>query len=135
MKFVSHRDIVLRSAQSGQAIRFVAGEEQTLPSNMYQAALDKGILPVQDNGEPVVAAKTEVVKEPDAPQLPPQDGAVRAEKITEVIKLLVDGNDPRNFTAGGMPSAKAVSDVLRWRVDSKELRPVWDRFRRNGAEE
>lgn len=125
MKFISNRDIVVRSAKAAQAIRFVKGQPQDVPQSMVQEVLDRGILPVEDSGEPIVAGETELVADPILKKMAPEDGDERRRRIVEVLAAIVKRNDSKEFTSGGMPAAGAVSMVLGWRVDSKEIKEIW----------
>lgn len=131
MKFISNRDIVVRSAKAAQAIRFEKGKPQDVPQSMVQEVLDKGILPVEDSGEPVKAGEKEVVKDSALKKLAPEDGDERRAAIVEVMRAIVARNDAKDFTSGGMPSAGAVSLALGWRTDTKEIKAIWS-AERNG---
>lgn len=130
MKFVSNRDVVVRSKNSGQAIRFEKDVPQAVPKAMWQEVQERGILPVEDTGAPVKPganpAETPVVKI----VLPPE-GEERVDRIKEAFKAIVERNNPSDFTGGGTPSASAVSTVLRFKVDQKEVRSLWEKERNN----
>lgn len=101
--------------------------------------MEKGILPVDEKGAAIDPANNDVgmTQEPVV-YLAPDDGYDREVKILEVFRAIVKRNDASDFTAAGMPSAKAVTAALRWSVDTKECRVVWTKHRRellNGPDE
>ena len=128
MKFVSNRDTVVRSCATGHAIEFKKGVPTDVPYAMRSEVVEKGILPVQDDGKAIEAGTVQVVAEPKKVVLPPE-GEVRIEKIVEAFKAIVERNNPADFTGGGTPSASAVSTALQFRVDTKEVRGLWEKHR------
>lgn len=128
MKFVSNRDIVIRSKNSGHAIRFIKGEPQEVPKAMWHEVQERGILPVEASGDPVKPGENPA--EPVAPKviLPPE-GEERVARILEAFKSMVARNNPADFTGGSTPSADAVSSAVRFKVDRKEVRSLWEKHR------
>lgn len=127
MEFISNRDIVVRSAKTGHAIRFEKSVPQSAPKSMYDELVAIGILPVDEKDVKVVQKQMEDSEK--KPILAPDDGAERAEKILEVVEALFKQNNPSNFTAGGEPSAKAIQAILGWKVDQTEVRGIWKKNR------
>lgn len=125
MQFVSNRDIIVRSKKCGQSILFVKGIPTNCPKPMWDEVMEKGILPVDEVGAPVDPANNEVSVDVSTIKLAPEDGEERDEKILAVVKAIVKGNDAKNFTGGGRPTAKAVSNALGWQVDQKDVNAVW----------
>ena len=123
--FVSNRSIVVRSARSGQAIRFEKDTPMGVPRIMHDEVMEKGILPVDADVEKVVAAVSEQKKM----VLAPDDQMEREDALLAAMKAIVDGNDSKNFTGAGCPNAKAVSMALGWHVDQKDVRTVWEKHR------
>lgn len=121
MQFVSNRDIIVRSKKCGHSANFIKGVPQQVHPMMEAECLEKGILPV-DGTDP---RNNEVVVETSTIKLAPEDGFERAKRILEVVKAIVKGNDAKNFTGGGRPTAKAVSNALGWQVDQKDVNAVW----------
>ena len=126
--FVSNRDVVVRSKNTGHAIAFEKGVPMQIPPAMVGEVLEKGILPVDAQGKAVDPGENEVVVETSKVVLAPEDGFERSQKILEVIKAIVARNDAKDF-AGPTPSAIAVTAALGWKVDQKEVRQVWEKNR------
>lgn len=131
MNFVSNRNITVRSAKTGMAIKFIKGDPTYVPPKMHQEVMEKGILPVDEKGAAVDPHTHDagLAQEPRV-LLAPDDGDEREVKILEVINALVKRNNPTDFTGGGMPSAKSITAALGWKVDSKEVKMVWEKHRR-----
>lgn len=129
--FVSNRDIVVRSAKAGMSIAFTKGKPQHVPRIMHDAVMDKGILPVEASGEPVKPDSHTAGTEPEKPKLnlPPEDGEERRDQLIAAIKNVVARNNSKDFTAGGQPAAGALTAMLGWRVDQKEIRVLWNEKR------
>lgn len=128
--FVSNRDVVVRSAKCGMSIAFKKGEPTNVPRVMHSEVMDKGILPVEDNGAPVNPAEHTAGTEPEKKLvLAPEDGEERRDKIIEAIKQIVTRNNAKDFTGGGQPSAGVLTAALGWRVDQKEVRTIWNENR------
>lgn len=125
MEFISNRNVVVRSKNTGHAIGFKKGVPQYVPAQMYNEVMEKGILPVED-GKPVDPEKNEVIKPEVKVLLAPEDGFERDAKILEVIEAIVKRNAPGDFAGGGHPAASAISAVLGWRVDQKAVKKVWE---------
>lgn len=133
--FVSNRDVIVRSAKYGRSYSFKKGEPRTdVIPQMHQELLNLGIMPVDGQGKPAVAEVT--VEEPVATKkilFPPDDGDQRKSEIYEAIKLIVERNDPADFSGGGQPKAAAVTQITGWRCDSKDVGEVWKEHREEFA--
>lgn len=112
------------------AIEFLKGQPTSVPKVMHEEVMEKGILPVEDDGAPVSPTENKVVVEKKI-LLAPEDGNERAEMILEVIKGIVKRNNASDFAGGGHPGAKAVTAELGWRVDQKEVGQVWLKHRQS----
>lgn len=121
-KFVSNRDVVVRSSKYGRSYAFKKGvpRDDVIPQ-MHQDLFYAGIMPV--DGE----VKEDSVAEPDKPKLmiAPEDGEERKLKILEAMEAIVGRNDSKDFTGAGMPSGAAVTRIVGWRVDNKDVAEVW----------
>lgn len=131
MNFVSNRNIIVRSIKTGMSIGFEKGVPTFVHPRMHQEVMEKGILPVDDEGKAVdpeshTAGSAQEVKV----VLAPEDGYERELKIVEVFRAFVTRNHPADFTAAGMPSAKAITAALGWTVDTREVRTAWEKHRR-----
>jgi len=127
VKFVSNRDTVVRSMLIGQSIEFKKGVPQDVPYAMRAEVLEKGIVPVEDTGEPLKAQTTVVAAERKV-MLPPE-GEERVEKILSVFEAIIARNNPSDFAGGGCPGALAVSAGTGFKVDQKEVRGLWEKHR------
>lgn len=130
--FVSNRDIVVTSLQ-GYSIRFDKGVPTHVPKVMHAEVMEKGILPCDDGGATLSIDKVEDPKPKPKVLLAPEDPAERAEAIRVVIEALAERNSPKDFSAGGVPTSKAVTAALGWSADAQEIRPVWDAFKQAKA--
>lgn len=129
MQFVSNRTIVVRSKATGHSIAFEKGKPTTVPKGMHEEVLEKGILPVDEAGKPVDPAENKVITADQVRQQAPEDGETARAKILEALKQVVARNKSTDFTGGGQPSAEAVTSILGYRVDGKEVRDVWVKHR------
>lgn len=128
MKFTSNRNIVLRSKNTGHAIEFLKGVPTHVPYGMHEECLEKGILPVDEEGAPVDPAENVVVQEVVLKQAP-TDAGERNMLITEAFKQILARNNSKDFAGGGQPHPEACSLALGWRVDQKEVRQLWEKVR------
>lgn len=128
MEFVSNRNVVVRSKNTGHAIEFLKGVPTRVPNGMHEECLTIGILPVDGDGKPVDPAENDVVTEVKL-KVVPEDAHERAAFILEACKAIVARNNSKDFAGGGQPSPDAISVALGWRVDQKEVRPVWEKNR------
>lgn len=117
--FVANRDITIVSTQ-GYSLSFKKGEPLHVPRAMHAEVMEKGVLPVdQADAEAVTAAQEPKVL------IEPEDAEERKDKIREVVVAMAKRNSPKDFSAGGVPLATAVSLALGWKADPKEVRAVW----------
>jgi hypothetical protein len=113
------------------SIAFVKGVPTFVHPKMHKDVMEKGVLPVDENNQPVdPTSHTAGLEAEPKIRLAPEDGYDRGLKILEVIKAIVARNNPKDFTAAGMPSARAISTALGWTVDHKEVKGVWEEHRR-----
>lgn len=131
--FVSNRNINIGST-SGHSIRFKKGVPCHVPRLMHKEVLEKGCIPCDAKGTPLDLSKVEDPSPKAEVILAPEDATERADAIMTVIESLVERNNPADFTAGGVPSATAVTAALKWKVDAKEIRPIWSKFKSDRAE-
>lgn len=130
-KFVSNRDIVVRSSKAAMAIRFQAGVPQEVPRAMHAEVLDKGIMAVDEDGKSVDHVEVAKANESAGPKLmlAPEDAGEREDKVVEVIRELVKRNNSKEFTGGGVPKASVISQVLGWTIDQKDVKDIWVKHR------
>lgn len=122
MKFVSNRDIVVRSLH-GHSIEFKKNVPTEVPRLLHAECLEKGILPEEgpEQGNAIV--------DPAGPKLAPDDAEVRYDEVLAAIKAIVKRNNSNDFTGGGHPSATAISAAVGWKVDQKEVKEIWVKVR------
>lgn len=125
--FVSSRDVIITSTQ-GYSLKFEKNVPMHVPKKMHPEVLEKGILACDKAGKALSLEDQPV--DPEATiVLAPDDAEERAAKIEEAMMAIVKRNNPHDFSGGGVPSAGAVSVALGWKVDAKEIRPIWTRVK------
>lgn len=110
---------------SGHAIKFKKGEPTHVPPTLYRAALSIGAVPA-DGSDPDVQDE----RKPDAA---PVDPAERNENIMAAILKMIERNEREDFTAAGMPSVDAVTRNVGYKVSSKEIASVWQKYHEDKA--
>ena len=121
--FVANRDVEVATTH-GIALNFKKGVPQQAPRAIHSILIEKGILPVDENGEIETDTITEVTAAPAGQKAEPEDAGERADAIEQAMRIIVKRNKSNDFS-GGTPSAQAVSAILGWRTDQKEVRKVW----------
>lgn len=127
--FVSHRDITITSTL-GYSLAFEKGKPMHVPRAMHPEVMEKGIMPCDAKGNALDAPEAAAIS-PDAPKVlvSPEDPEERKDAIKTVLQALVDRNDPHDFSASGIPSSGAVTAALGWKVEPKEIRPIWQEMK------
>jgi hypothetical protein len=127
--FVSNRNIVLGSIM-GHSIEFRKGVPTHVPRSMHSEVLEKGIIRCDAKGAPLdEEATAATLPEPKAANEAPEEASDRADAILAVIKRVVERNNSKDFSAGGVPLAAVVTAQLGWRVDQTEIRPIWNKYK------
>jgi hypothetical protein len=128
--FVAPRDMNVTSTQ-GYSLDFKKGEPTHVPRAMHAEVMEKGVLPCDARGEIKEAPEPAEVDPAAAVRVmvAPEDGDERSDAILEAIKALVARNDAKDFSAGGIPSAAAVTHAVGWRADRKEIAAVWQKYK------
>ena len=116
---VLNRNYTLNTMK-GHSVHFEKNVPTHVPPAIYQDALGIGALP-PDGAEPSIEEKTVLDKAP-------ADPVDRAPLILAAIHKLVDANRREDFTAAGSPTVDAVSTVVGFKVQSKEIAPVWQAY-------
>lgn len=130
MKFVSQRDF-WHNSLLGHSISFQRGVPIEVPRALHEEVMEKGAIPVEDDGQPVAPEKTDLGVKKAVVVLAPDDQFERDDKILEVISAMAKRSSAKDFTGAGHPRAQAVASVLRWAVDQKEVSAVWEKNRRD----
>lgn len=127
--FVSNRNITITSTL-GYSIAFERGIPIHVPKRMHSEVMEKGCLPCDASGKILDAPEVEVT--PVAKVLiAPEDADERNAAINTVMETIVKRNNPLDFSAGGVPSAQAVTLALGWKVDAREIRPLWNKMKQD----
>jgi hypothetical protein len=116
---VLNRNYTLTTTK-GHSVAFVKGQPTHVPPAIYKEALAIGAMP-PDGEEPMIE---EDVRTDNAPS----DPADRAVLILAAIEKLVAENARDNFTAAGSPTVGAVSGLVGFRVQAKEVATVWQQY-------
>lgn len=128
--FISMREKVVTST-TGRSILFEPKTPTHVPREMHREVMEKGIMPCDKDGNILDSVEAvEGLGEQEAKVLlPPEDPDERSDKIVGAMKALVKRNSPHDFSAGGVPSAQAITAALGWRVDTKEVRALWAKLK------
>lgn len=102
----------------GHSIQFRKGEPTHVPPMLYQAAI--GIGAVRADG-----ADPDVIKDEPRGNQPPADPLERTEAVRRAIESVVRANERFDFTAAGVPTVTAVSEVAGWKVSAREIAHEW----------
>lgn len=125
-----HRNKVLVSLQ-GYAVEFVADQPVAVPKEVVREALEIGAV--------IVNADQADVIERVVPDLPAQkvvsDPVERENMIREAIAVITSTNSREDFTGTGTPHAKAVTKLLAFTVQQKDVNEVWRKVCEEAVEE
>jgi hypothetical protein len=118
MKFVMNRSKVVSG--HGHAIEFVKGEPTHVPPELYREVMAAG---------GVSEEEVDLDKPAPVPAGAPTDPTEREEAVFAAFETLVETNDSKNFTAGGVPHPKALKSLLGWELSAKERDTLWVKFK------
>ena len=93
-----------------------------IPSPMVKDAIAAGMRLVEED-------KTEEALVPTHDDPEPRNAEKRQELLLATIKKVRDRNDPKEFTAAGVPSAKAISMIVRFTVSQREITALYTALR------
>ncbi|MBS0453963.1 MAG: hypothetical protein JSS14_21895 [Proteobacteria bacterium] len=114
MKFVMNRDRIVNSVL-GHAIEFKKGQPTHVPPALYEEVMSAGAVPEEELAE----------DEKPQPKLSAEDRKVL---IVTAIEEIVLKNDPKEFTAAGMPHTKVISAKVGFDVAADERDAAWAAF-------
>lgn len=103
-------------------------EVTKIPAPMVPDALAAGMTLV-------AAEQTEEILAPKYESPEPANAAERERLLLSAIEAIEEKNDPKEFTAAGVPSAKAISVRVRFTVAQREISAMYDAIRKQRAEE
>lgn len=132
--FLSHREQVI-GGTTGHSIGFEKGVPTHVPRQMHATVMEKGCLPCDKDGKILddVAASAPGAVEEKKVLVEPEDADERNERIVAAMKDIVKRNNAKDFSAGSVPLAEALTSALGWRVDQKEVRPLWNKLKQEMA--
>jgi hypothetical protein len=115
-EFILNRNYMLTTT-SGRSIQFVKGKPVHVPPMMVRDAVAIGATPADGSEVDVL--------DPDPVDLVPKDMITRAENIYEAVVKIVAAGGRKDFTSAGSPHIKAVTRVLGWEPDPREIAKAW----------
>lgn len=122
--YVANRDVTIRST-FGHTLGFKKGKPMFVPPVMRPEVQKYGVLPVDGEAsyqEEVAKAKL------------PLTGIARVDAIQEAMaKMVLEDDAATNFTATGLPQLERVSELVGFKVDSKERNRVFRKLQEGGA--
>lgn len=123
-EFILNRSFTLRTTNG--VISFKKGEPTLVPTAMLRDVI--GIGGVRADGEDVDTS------EPQAPVKPQVVGLERTDELYAAFGLIVEKNEPKEFTAQGVPTIKAIEKVVSFDVDRAEVIEAWGEYKISLAE-
>jgi hypothetical protein len=124
-EYVLNRNYTLRSLL-GHSVQFIKNEPVNVPALIEKEA--------RAIGAERVDGKNPDVLDPEREEVAPLSAQERLEQITTAFELLVERNDPKDFTGAGVPSVKAVEKILGFDVDRNEVTRAWAAMRASQGE-
>ncbi len=109
----------------GHAIEFVKNEPVFVPQIVVPELSAVGAVPVDGPSEDADISESRIEE---------VDPGERAKAIKTAIEAMVARNIREEFTASGAPNANVVSKEAGFKVQTKEIIPVWDEIRSQGEE-
>lgn len=122
MNFVLQRNRTVATLR-GHVIEFKKGEPTYVPPDCYDEVIAIGAVPEEELVEAEQSAGSE-----------PTDLAARRSALFDAFDAIVLRNNSSDFTAGGVPGAKAVAAILGWTPDNKERTDAWNKYREEKGE-
>lgn len=104
------------------------GEVTKIPAPMVPDALAAGMTLVEPE-------QTEEILAPKHDNPEPANPSDRERLLLTAIEAIEEKNDAKEFTAAGVPSAKAVSMRVRFTVAQREITAMYDAIRKQRAED
>lgn len=119
--FVLNRNYTLRSTK-GHMINFAKGEPTYVPPIMVPEVIALGAESVDGPVDAVDVLGDEIVI---APELPPDE---REAILLKAYPAMVTANKRYDFTGQGIPNLKALSAIVGFVVDKRELDATWQKY-------
>jgi hypothetical protein len=117
MKFTLNRDYVLVTPE-GPSYGFKKGVPLHVPAKYAAKVLEIGGEPVEEDAEAArdAAEKAQVAVDATADQ---------KAKLLDIVRNIIERNDPADFTAGGRPKQQKVSIVAGFDVSKQQIDAAW----------
>lgn len=119
-EYVLNRNYTLRTL-TGHSVRFEKGVPTFVPKLIEREAQMIGAERVDGDAPDML--------DPEKPEVVPMAPDVRVEQIRTAFELLVERNEPGDFTGAGVPSVKAVERIVGFDVDRKEVGEIWASYK------
>lgn len=119
MKLVSHRDVLIKDTH-GNAINFKKDKPVNVPRRFVETCLAKGCLPAEGEELVVEEAKDETQPAPV--------GLDRTSALFDAFTLMVKKNNSSDFTAANTPKIAPVRELVKFDVDTRELKEAWQKY-------
>lgn len=116
MKFTLARNKTVATL-SGHSIEFKKGEPTYVPREAWDEVIAIGAVPEDD--------VPEETSKPEAPQDPDE----RREKLFEAFDAIMLRKGRDDFSATGVPNAKAVKALVGFDVDNRERLTAWEKYK------
>lgn len=124
MNFVTLRDIV-HASKLGHSVEFKKGVPTYVPPALHNEVMAIGAVPEDEADlQSLVAAqdqKKEAINEPTEP-------TERKAAVFAAFEKIVLGGKREDFTSGGAPHGKAITEITGWPLPSKERDQLWPEF-------
>ena len=114
-----NRDYTLVTTK-GHVIAFAKNTPTHVPPSIYQDAIAIGAVPVDGTDPDVLDAEK---KETLPMTLEEREAAIMA-----TFDGLIERNERENFTAAGHPHFNAVSELVKFKVQGKEVAAAWQKY-------
>lgn len=108
-------------------LSFIKGEETWVPPILEREIVAIGGMPVSGTGPDVLGDEAE-------PEAAPQSFNERRDEIFAAFQLIVETNEPKDFTGAGVPTVAAVKKLVTSDIDRNEIVELWGEFRVQGDE-
>ena len=115
MKFVMNRDRVVETTK-GHVIAFVKGVPTFVPYACYDEVQAAGAVPEEE------------LPEDPAKEIADPQGQDRDALIAMAIEEVVLKNNPKDFTAAGVPHVKVLEAKMGFQIDANERDAAWTKF-------
>lgn len=120
-QYTLNRNYVLRSVL-GHSVSFSKNIPTFVPSIIEREALSIG-------AERVDGARPDMLDPEPPAQRPPMTPDDVRQQIKTAFALIVERNDPKEFTAAGVPMVKAVEKLIGFDVDRSDVIEAWAEYK------